>query len=126
MQFTTSSTEHLFCGQEIGGELMTDRKMLELAAKAAGIRITGWDHQLAILDDGSFWQPLYNTLKTDCMGDALRLAVKLGLLYSPEFFHFLSLERFGNQDKDDCCAHRRAIVRAAAEISKAKKEGADE
>jgi hypothetical protein len=58
----------------------------------------------------------WNPLKDD--GDALRLAVKLGLFTRPEFYHFRSLERFAGQDADEYTATRRAITRAAAEIGK--------
>lgn len=101
---------------------MTDRELLEMAAKAAGLEYIkpteGYDgsYGLAVGSNPmrtSTWSPFRND------GDALRLAVKLGLLFKPEFAHFLGLERFAGQDRDDYSAHRRAIVRAAAEIGKA-------
>jgi hypothetical protein len=116
---------------------MTDRELLELAAKAAGIAVVR-----SRLDDpmnsdflvvGSVrnheqrngpWNPLADD------GDALRLAVKL-----KKFPHLLHdgdgvitgyeakrnsfspiIEQFGD---DPDAATRRAIVRAAAEIGKA-------
>ena len=104
---------------------MTDRELLEKAAKAAGM----WSDAFSLNDDDSpdfssekgfrlawgkgWWNPLTDD------GDALRLAVKLGLLFKPEFTHFLGLERFSGQDYDDYRAHRRAIVRAAAAIGEA-------
>lgn len=100
-------------------EPTTDRELLELAAKAAGYRLE-WD------GSPDKWQPMYYEGKTyhqfDPLtddGDALRLAVKLGLFTVPEFFHFRSLERFAGQDSDEYTATRRAIVRAAAAIGKA-------
>ena len=109
---------------------MTDRELLELAAKAAGYKLK-WGEKLIVGDDEVdctdmpyvvsgqpdeaywYWDPLTDD------GDALRLAVKLGLLFKPEFAHFLSLERFAGQDRDDYSAYRRAIVRAAAAIGEA-------
>ena len=97
-----------------------DRELLEFAAKAAGYEAVrpatfGMGCWMA-LSEGE-WQP-WNPLADD--GDAFRLAVKLGLFWSPVFSHFLSLERFAHQDRDDCYAHRRAVVRAAASIGKEK------
>lgn len=89
---------------------MTDRELLELAAKAAGICLE-WDGPPDI------WQPLYykgktyhywNPLTDD--GDALRLAVKLRDRVPA--VHLLPANA-------DAAATRRAIVRAAAEIGKA-------
>lgn len=100
---------------------MTDHELLKLAAKAAGIVLVRWNDGGEpyssglgfILPDNRLWNPLTDD------GDALRLAVKLGLFTGPEFFHFRSLDRFAGQDADDYTANRRAIVRAAAEIGKA-------
>jgi hypothetical protein len=117
---------------------MTDRELLELAAKAAGLKIdkspyngggsgnTGFDMMgNAVLDwyNNERWNPLTND------GDALRLAVKLSLwigqhddgvtvsdLYA-RINHEGVEENFNN---DPYAATRRAIVRAAAEIGKEK------
>ena len=83
---------------------MDDRQLLEAAAKAAGL----WDYAENCIDIP--WSPLIND------GDALRLAVRMGMFFRPEFAHFLSLERFSAQERDDCHATRRAIVRAAAAL----------
>ena len=95
---------------------MTDRELLELSAKAAGHKlnfVTLDGSELPIAEDlGCSWNPLVDD------GTALRLAVKLGLFFAPELSHYLSLERFFHQDREDCYAHRRAIVRTAAEIGK--------
>ncbi len=98
---------------------MTDRELLELAAKAAGI---DWIKDCVWIENG-FYSPLakherisWNPLTDD--GDALRLAVKLGLFSGPEFHHFRALERFGQSPPDEYAATRRAIVRAAAEIGR--------
>lgn len=94
---------------------MNDRESLELAAKAAGHTITGWcagrrGAAWAELSDTSKWNPIEDD------GDALRLAVKLGI------------DVFPWQDKhrdrhDPYAATRRAIVRAAAEIGRQMQEG---
>lgn len=92
---------------------MSDRELLELAAKAAGIEDLGaYGHMT-----GRDWNPLTND------GDALRLAVKLGFqldLRDP------ATRTFGapsgaideHHRKDPYTATRRAIVRAAAEIGR--------
>lgn len=105
---------------------MTDRELLEMAAKAAG-RLGHWDGDVFVLDDYgqnecSAWWPLDND------GDALRLAVKLGLVLnlSPRedcrgqtVVTFNGLSKIGEpcyEGREQ--AARRAIVRAAAEIGK--------
>lgn len=103
---------------------MTDRELLELAAKAAGIHVRTWDGHsgpmCAIDDDlhGSMWMPLSDD------GDALRLAVNLNihiLRYESMTTAAPLLAKFGCDERDDGDPHaatRRAIVRAAAEIGK--------
>lgn len=116
---------------------MSDRELLELAAKAAGIA-PQWAAGVPPLfweqRSDSEWglyranangtQTRWNPLADD--GDALRLAVKLGLkfqffdssrtAFSGEFDMAVAQEETGN---DPYAATRRAIVRAAAEIGKA-------
>ena len=95
---------------------MTDREMLELAAKAAGID-PKWD--------GLYWQ--WNPLTDD--GDALRLAVKLrlGINLTYEDVAIVGQEHTQAQfcleqnGDDPYAATRRAIVRAAAELGKGMK-----
>lgn len=104
---------------------MTDHELIELAAKAAGIN-GEWMQDAKGLpflhnwDNGCEFDPLSND------GDALRLAVKLGI--KVEFFHSSNTAFAGpldmacaeeEVDGDSCAATRRAIVRAAAEIGKA-------
>lgn len=117
----------------------TDRELLELAAKAAGViddatdqseayglhRGEDWVFYTTDSDGWREWSPLTDD------GDALRLAVKLNLsiitswgfdgkpsgsvgamLGSPEDLR-LTNTKHGD---DPCAAWRRAIVRAAAEI----------
>ena len=98
---------------------MTDKELLELAAKAAGFSVwTDIDGNLYSGTSGTEvnWNPLTDD------GDALRLAVKLGL-----WVHCgkcdVSIE--GTRIEIPCgndpyAATRRAIVRAAAQIGETK------
>lgn len=66
---------------------MNDRELLELAARAAGVGYTWsefWETMARPLNDGSGWdnRATWNPLKDD--GDALRLAVKRGLVVTPD------------------------------------------
>lgn len=95
---------------------MTDDRLLELAAKAAGLPWDQW-----VIDGDDSWNPLTDD------GDALRLAVSLDLVVycsrpspsasSPGGSH--AHVEFGRADP--YAATRRAIVRAAAEIGRQKK-----
>ena len=91
---------------------MTDKELLELAAKAAGIELMKnfmVPNTVARKKDGWLWAPLTDN------NDALRLAVKLGLLADDG----LNAEFCAALEKDDpYAATRRAIVRAAAEIGR--------
>ena len=108
----------------------TDRELLELAAKAAGIQIdysrfngggtknNGFDLAgNAVLDWHNYktWNPLTDD------GDALRLAVKLKMsvtVFDDAVGIGLRKVDYCEYDitPDPCAATRRAIVRAAAEI----------
>lgn len=124
---------------------MTDRELLELAAKAAGYTLT-WGEKYMVGDDevdctdmpyiksgepdvgDAYWDPL-----TEDDGDALRLAVKLGIgvKYHRNAPPELGLPRecavatdgtgrwFAEAaiNGDENAATRRAIVRAAAAIA---------
>jgi len=106
--------------------MTTDRELLELAAKAAGLRVRTWEgHSGArcAIDDGRhglMWMPLTDD------GDALRLAVKTG---EPFVVRSRCVTTMGGLMEDfdpavsgdDLRATRRAIVRAAAAIGKAMK-----
>lgn len=119
---------------------MTDRELLELAAKAAGIevwfpRMSGGrapDGTRIILTpchthgadgDVTEWNPLTDD------GDALRLAVKLGIQHSNEtnsnrtWAGVLGKTEMHIEEytEDPYAATRRAIVRAAAEIGRSMK-----
>jgi hypothetical protein len=96
---------------------MTDKELLELAAKAIGLPECGWmGPAFMYVKDNQFtdWNPL-----TDDW-DALRLAVKLGLdvclIHKQLVSSAMAVEL---HNSDPYAATRRAITRAAAEIGKA-------
>ena len=106
---------------------MTDHKLLELAAKAAGM-VIHWnakreqffhDYCDGLTDE---WNPLTDD------GDALRLAVKLNIcVFNNTYASWAATgslqevrgEELHNGGVDPYAATRRAIVRAAAEIGRA-------
>lgn len=108
---------------------MNDRELLELAAKAAG-NLAQWDcsdRGMMVLAPSGIDTLTWNPLTDD--GDALRLAVKLGLFidtYQPattvgnvvDKDSLACKTRVEDQGNDPHAATRRAIVRAAAEIGK--------
>ena len=110
---------------------MTDRELLEAAAKAAGLKIHAArqaerDEEgcasagLWIVNGSTCWNPLTDD------GDALRLAVRLRLVL------FLEIPRIGigprmdgpevyvDEGENEYAATRRAIVRAAAELGRSR------
>jgi hypothetical protein len=93
---------------------MTDRELLELAAKAAGLTILSWPQEdYAVVQNGDQqcgWSPLAFD------SDALRLAVKLDLWEAVRDGY----QHADSSDSDPYAATRRAIVRAAAEIGRSK------
>ena len=129
---------------------MTDRELLEAAAKAAGIVLlrapdgsmrncTGLQPEHNILA-APLWYPLAND------GDALRLAVALGLSVEPYPYYaqpkhsvIVKQRRHGDmmresnptecvelhRDSDPNAATRRAIVRAAAALAGATGAGGE-
>jgi hypothetical protein len=102
---------------------MTDRELLEVAAKAAGIDWVDGHESTGLRDqNGRVWNPLTDD------GDAMRLAVKLRLVITQindgetrsawiDANGLLHTE----PAEDDYAATRRAIVRAAAEIGRSMK-----
>ncbi len=119
--------------------MTTDKELLELAAKAAGIEFCEYHQKPAkvvstgIGDARVFWNPLTDD------GDALRLAVKVGIcitpypIYNEEERHSVIAKQRRRSDTmrennptevvelyntDPNAATRRAIVRAAAEVGK--------
>lgn len=116
---------------------MTDRELLELAAKAADLDVFWWPADdpvaLRLKRNNDLWSPLTDD------GDALRLAVRLRLSILPDGFNFIdsAVEVIANTGEevepwaaetldggDPYAATRRAIVRAAAAIG-ASKGGSD-
>ena len=110
--------------------MKTDRELLELAAKAAGLEIAkanqaerdalvGREAAGLWLSNGKTW---WNPLTDD--GDALRLAVALGLVVDcsrpsagePFKQHHIWLDETASNE----ALTRRAIVSAAAEIGEAR------
>lgn len=121
-----------------GKQTAADREMLEMAAKTIGRKVTGWNtaqgELVAVLDDGSFWQPLSKNRITDSDGDALRLAVKSNIAvwfvsYPRGLTGFpggdfvkavgISVVHIPLDVGDNAAATRRAIVQAAAAIGRA-------
>lgn len=111
---------------------MSDRELQELAAKAAGYAVQwseNWQcfihakpHNITspptMAGQRAVWVPLNDD------GDALRLAVKLGMVVYPNSkmgescaFCGVDVEIEGHGD-DQFAATRRAIVRAAAEVGR--------
>ena len=99
---------------------MSDRELLEFAAKAAGYVLQETeDGYECNFDDSRIWNPITDD------GDALRLAVKLRIdvdfyLADVQAKHDQTdpvFELF-SEHTDPLAATRRAIVRAAAEIGR--------
>lgn len=102
---------------------MTDRELIELAAKAAGIELCVWGtkgaENFAVMPRGERWNPLESD------ADAFRLAVKLRLLVDVNESSTdaadgdIRHEAFEVQHgSDPYAATRRAITMAAAKIAK--------
>ena len=107
---------------------MSDRELLELAAKAAGIADLQQVGNIWYYTNGGYLMREWNPLTDD--GDALRLAVKLSInVFYRENINgvFVIADREGIKfcpellSNDPYAATRRAIVRAAAEIGKEMK-----
>lgn len=111
--------------------MSTDRELLELAAKAAGIDVAYWVSNpggefFVLADDGPEWNPLTDD------GDALRLAVRLDFAVCVDRQsgnvridgpYPQAIELVNEPIVDDpYAATRRAIVRAAASIGKHMQE----
>ena len=114
---------------------MTDRELLELAAKAAGVILKpiqinnvtkqGDDRFIGYIAECDQWARVwFNPLTND--GDALRLAVRLKIdvahtnIHAPQVHALADAKvQVWEEIKDDPnAATRRAIVRAAAEIER--------
>ena len=101
--------------------MKTDRELLELAAKASGELTASWIGNDAYFDGVlSRWNPLTDD------GDALRLAVKLGIgVQSYRYLKYSvataegsmwSVRETVHHEECETAATRRAITRAAAAI----------
>lgn len=92
---------------------MTDRELLELAAKAAGYR-GKWDNQWWAMCAGeNYWDPLRSKVQ------AFKLGVKVKLPGAFDEAWVISNTSIQEYERDPESATQRAIVRAAAEIGKA-------
>lgn len=116
---------------------MSDRELLEAAAKAAGIQHGGW-REGWLQRNGLYTPPnesLWNPLTDD--GDALRLAVSLEFDVQPfgawmgdelDEAAALVMNKLGRStyeahNGDPLAATRRAIVKGAAALAKGTAEG---
>lgn len=96
---------------------MSDRELLELAAKAAGIEleycpVSGF-HWVTSKYSGLWWDPL------NVDGDAFRLAVKLQLILEPSLCqcNTIDYQHFGHSElTDPFAAMRYAITQCAARL----------
>lgn len=97
---------------------MTNKQLLEYAAKAAGIELLFDEDGRSYFrypDDRQYW----NSLNGD--GDALRLAVKLEMeleLFGGCSIALMAFADWVDHNNDPYAATRRAITQAAAEIGK--------
>lgn len=98
---------------------MSDRELLEMAAKAAGVRIGRYDNYFTdftlgfnIEGTNLWWNPLTDD------GDAFRLAVKLGMSVWRDSDIIWCRSSASVVEYDMYASARRAIVLAAAEIGR--------
>lgn len=105
---------------------MSDRELLEMAAKSTGLHVISYSegYGLGIEGNGVWWNPLDND------GDALRLLVSLNLcvdvgrrdieaMWNDDSGEAYGLKEPGEKSAGDPFVNtRRAIVRAAAEIGR--------
>ena len=116
---------------------MTDKELLELAAKAAGYVIDehsrngslwAWVYPVGSLPEGNGDMPIFKWSPINDDGDALRLAVKLKIAVTYPEDESCVRVWYGSMEIGPLCddlgndpyaATRRAITRAAAEIGKA-------
>lgn len=112
--------------------MKTNRELLELAAKAAGMRhidYTNTDYDgrygLVTCNEHGYHGQEFDPLNND--GDAMRLAVKLQIV-AGKYDDYASAGVIGScvefvvwshEEPDACAATRRAITRAAAAIGEA-------
>lgn len=109
---------------------LSDRELLEMAARAAGVELSfGEEGVLYRVLGEKYFRGRWNPLTDD--GDALRLAVKLGLTISTRpkrgghgtiVWTYSVPQQSEPHGTDPMAATRRAIVRAAASIGSAAGE----
>lgn len=107
---------------------MTDKELLEFAAKAAGMKDAKWDdfyNCISITGENGLKDCPWNPLESDgyALGLAFKLRIDIEFNYSNVNAHlnkpgfgYTAEERIKNSDTSST---RRAIVRAAAELGKA-------
>ena len=111
-------------GRDAERNEMTDRELLELAAKAADVVAYKREDGSLVAYGNEFTGGIWNPLTDD--GDALRLAVKLQI-HMAKYDNYVSacpawggeVVVWDHEEPDPYAATRRAITRAAAEIGKA-------
>ena len=96
---------------------MTDRELLEDAAKAAGIEVW-WNGRTCFVLKTKVATHEWNPLTFDA--DALRLAVRVPRSAVIEEVWVTERTSIAEWERDPYAATRRAIVRAAAEIGRRK------
>lgn len=103
---------------------MTDRELLELAAKAAGITVLG-GHEMPngywLETDIGFWNPLKNHGPGLRLAILLKLAIEIERDFTVVTYSNCEIEFIEDHKGDPGTATLRAIVRAAAEIGKESK-----
>lgn len=106
-----------------------DKRLIELAARAMGRKVKSWNDQtgalVLVLDDHTYFQPLYKNGLTDCDGDCARMEDALYLdvnrrmqgvdVWRAEMPESV-FEYYSNHSGDKSAARRRASVRAAAMV----------
>ena len=96
---------------------MTDKELIELAAKAAGLHVKVASNSgmgLKVHGNSNWWNPLTDD------GDALRLADHLDLIVDFSRFAAIQADRFYLGHRDFAIGNNvnEAITRAAAQIGK--------
>jgi len=110
------------CKSDIKELEMTDRELLELAARAAGgisagIKFSYRYNQFFTGYDTKTQRKVWNPLTDD--RDALRLAVKLNIINTrASGYEWPIFDMFVRDNDNPYAATRRSIVRAAAEIGR--------
>jgi hypothetical protein len=97
--------------------MKTDRELLELAAKAAGVALQYADDEGRLpydLNTSVDWNPLIDD--SDAFRLAVKLELRLDLRHSSNEVSAFGLSRIDEGASNPYAATRRAITRAAAEL----------